>query len=113
MTWLAAEGTPGPSGAVPSPSGPFVPPAAHYHVPKPLPVTGSAAGLDTLISWSLYGALVSCLLGLLGAAGLAAVGGALGRPDLASRGRAGIPLCLAGALVTGLCIPIVNTFYTL
>lgn len=125
MTWLspaaaaaqqALRHAAGPtllSDGVPSPSGSFAAPSPDYYVPTPLPMTSSPNGIDQLIHWMLYGALVCCLLGLVTAAGMAAIGSLASRPQLAVRGRYGVFACLAGAMVVGLAIPVVDAFYTL
>lgn len=82
------------------------------HQPSGSGLPGSAA-IDTLISWSMYGALVLCVLAAILAGGLMAVGRLSERPHMAVRGQSALLWAVIGALVVGIAIPLVNKAFGL
>ena len=73
---------------------------------------GSAA-IDTIISWAMYGALVACVLAVVFAGGMVALGNTSARPHLAERGKVTLIWSLIGALFVGVAIPLVNKAFSL
>ena len=83
------------------------------------PVTPSSAGLpissgiNTILSWLMWGALILCGAGALLSAGTMAFANHSSRPDLSVRAKTGLLWALGGAFLIGVAIPLVNAFYGL
>lgn len=82
------------------------------HSPDGTGIPGSNA-VDTIISWSMYGALVLCVLAAILSGGFMAVGRLSERPHLAMRGQSALMWSVIGAVVVGVAIPIVNKAFSL
>ena len=82
------------------------------HQPSGAGLPGSAA-VDQIISWTMYGALICLVLGLVAGFAMVGVGNISERPHVAARGKTAIVWCLLGAVGVGLAIPLVNTFFAL
>ena len=82
------------------------------HQPSGRGLPGSGA-IDTIISWTMYGALVACALAAILGAAMVAVGNLTTRPILAERGKATLLWSFGGGILVGLAIPLVNTAFGL
>ncbi len=82
------------------------------HSPNGNGLPGSGA-IDTIISWTMYGALVACVLAVIIAGGMVALGNTSARPHLAERGKLTLIWSLVGALFVGIAIPLVNKSFGL
>lgn len=75
-----------------------------------LPV-GTAIG--SIVSVTMYGALICCVIALVAAGGMIAVGNLSARPQMAERGKVAVIWSLGGAILVGLAVGLVNGFYGL
>ena len=82
------------------------------HSPSSSGLPGSAA-IDTIISWSMYGALILCVLAAILSGGFMAIGRLSERPHLAVRGQSALLWSVIGAVVVGVAIPVVNKAFSL
>ncbi len=73
------------------------------------PVAGN--GIDLLLSYTKYGALVACGLTAAVSGRMIAFGQMSSRPDAADRGKRALIWALAGAAVVALAIPTLNTIF--
>jgi hypothetical protein len=88
-------------------AGPIAP-----HQPDGSGLPGSAA-VDTIIGWTMYGALVACVLAIVVAGGMVALGNTSARPHVAERGKVTLLWSLVGAVIIGVAIPLVNRAFGL
>ncbi len=88
-------------------AGPIAP-----HQPDGSGLPGAAA-IDTIIGWTMYGALVACVLAIVVAGGMVAIGNTSARPHVAERGKVTLLWSLAGAVIIGVAIPLVNRAFAL
>ncbi|MGH3812878.1 MAG: DUF6112 family protein [Pseudonocardiaceae bacterium] len=72
-----------------------------------------ARAINTIIEWTMYGALVACVLALIAAGGMVAIGNTSARPHVAERGKVTLLWSLAGAVIVGVAIPLVNRAFGL
>lgn len=78
-------------------------------VPNPAPVSPAAAGaITTLIAWIKWLALVACGAAAVMAGGMIALGSTTQRTSLAERGKTALLWSVAGAVVVGIGIPLIN-----
>lgn len=77
------------------------------------PNTDVSSALNTLISWSMWTALMLCALAFIVGAGMAALGANAARPDMAERGKRAAIWALVGAALVGLGVVLVNSFYNI
>ena len=75
-----------------------------------LPIT---SGVNTILSWLMWGALILCGAGALISGGVMAFANHSSRPDLSVRAKTGMLWALGGAFLIGVAIPLVNAFYGL
>ena len=81
-------------------------------VPNPGPVSPvSSKGVDLLLGYAKWGALLSCGASALVSGGLLAVGSLSNRPDMADKGKRALLWSLGGAVVVALAIPTLNTIF--
>jgi hypothetical protein len=73
------------------------------------PVSGN--GIDLLLSYAKWGALIACGAAALVSGGLMAVGSLSNRPDHADRGKRALVWALGGVVITAVAIPVVNTIF--
>jgi len=73
------------------------------------PISGN--GVDLLIGYAKWGALVACAASALVSGGLMAVGQLSNRPDHADRGKRALLWSLGGAVVVAIAIPTLNTVF--
>lgn len=74
------------------------------------PVTGSN-GVDLLLSYGKWGALIACAGSALVSGALMAVGSFSNRPDHGDRGKRALLWSLGGVVITAIAIPIVDTIF--
>ena len=80
--------------------------------PKELPGhLGNAT--DTLIGWTITGALIACVLGFLGGGALLGMGQLTERPDAAARGKRAMTWACISAALVGAVWALVNSFYNI
>lgn len=82
-------------------------------VPNPAPAdpTGGAKGVELVISYAKWIAIIGCALTAAVSGGMMAVGKLSNRPDTAEKGKGALLWALAGSVVTALAIPLVNTVF--
>jgi hypothetical protein len=73
------------------------------------PVSGN--GVDLLLGYAKWGALVACAASALVSGGLMAIGQLSNRPDHADRGKRALLWSLGGAAVVAVAIPTLNTIF--
>jgi hypothetical protein len=73
------------------------------------PVAGN--GIDLLISYAKYGALIACGLTAVISGGMIAFGQLSNRPDAGDKGKRALIWALVGAAVVALAIPTLNTIF--
>jgi len=83
------------------------------NVPNPAPKdpTSGAAGIELLLSYAKWGALIACGLAAVISGGIMAVGSLSNRPDSVEKGKRALIWSLGGVLVTALAIPMVNSVF--
>jgi hypothetical protein len=74
------------------------------------PVSGSN-GVDLLLGYAKWGALITCALSALVSGGLMAVGSLSHHPDRTDQGKRALLWSLGGVVVTAIAIPVVNTIF--
>ena len=81
-------------------------------VPNPAPVSPvSSNGVNLLIGYAKWGALLSCGISAVVSGGLLAVGSLSHRPDMADQGKRALLWSLGGAVVVAIAIPTLNTIF--
>jgi len=73
------------------------------------PVSGN--GVDLLLSYAKWGALIACAVAAAVSGGLMAVGALSNRPDHADRGKRALLWALGGAVVVAVAIPTLNAVF--
>jgi hypothetical protein len=79
--------------------------------PAPANPTSGSDGVDLLISYAKWGALIACAGAALVSGGLMAIGSLSNRPDHADRGKRALIWSLGGVVITAIAIPVVNTIF--
>jgi hypothetical protein len=82
-------------------------------VPNPAPAdpTAGSNGINLLISYVKWAAVVACGISVVASGGLLAVGSLSNRPDHADKGKRGLIWSLCGVVVAAIAIPVVNTVF--
>jgi len=82
-------------------------------VPNPAPQdpTGGSKGVDLLLSYVKWGALIGCAIAALASGGIMGIGKLSDRPGAAEKGRTALIWSVAGVVVTAVAIPLVNTVF--
>jgi len=84
------------------------------NVPNPAPASpGVGSAVTTLIAWAKWLALAACGASAVVAGGMIAAGGVTRRSELAERGKTALLWSVAGAVVVGVGIPLVNQAFRL
>jgi hypothetical protein len=73
------------------------------------PVSGN--GVDLLLSYAKWGALIACSLAAAVSGGLMAVGSLSNRPDHADKGKRALLWSLGGVVVVAVAIPTLNAVF--
>ena len=71
----------------------------------------STAGVDLLLGYAKWGALIACAVSALASGGLMAFGHLSNRPDAADKGKRVLLWSLVGTAVAALAIPTLNTVF--
>lgn len=79
--------------------------------PAPIDPTGGANGINDLISYAKWGAIIACALVGVVSGGMIAIGGTSNRPDVQDRGKKGLLGAVFGVIVVAIAIPLVNTVF--
>ncbi|WP_033323573.1 hypothetical protein [Actinomadura atramentaria] len=79
--------------------------------PAPIDPTNRSKGVSLLLSYTKWGALITCGLVAAASGGLMAFGTVTHRPDAADRGKRALLWSLGGAVVVALAIPMVNEVF--
>lgn len=90
--------------------------APAYSVPQPTPqapTAGVATIMGDLIGYALWGAFGVCALCAVIAGAYIAIGHMSGRPVHREKGLLALFAALGGAAVTGLAIPLTNSFISI
>lgn len=83
-------------------------------LPAVSPITPpGAAGITQIIGWLMWGLVGLCLVGMMTAGGLMAVGHTTERPYVAARGKSGFMWALVGAAVIAAARLIVGAAFNL
>ena len=82
-------------------------------VPNPGPESplGNSNGVNLLLSYAKWGALIACGVSAVVSGGLMAVGSLSNRPDHVDRGKRALVWALAGVVVAAIGIPVANTIF--
>ncbi|MBN1174955.1 MAG: hypothetical protein JXA67_22545 [Micromonosporaceae bacterium] len=82
-------------------------------IPNPAPVdpTGGSKGIELLLSYVKWGALIVCGLVALASGGYMAWGSMSDRPDAAHKGKRAFLLAMIGVIASAIAIPMVNTVF--
>ncbi len=98
---LIAAGSPAPAQA----GGPIDNPAPQS------PLGGGSNGVDLLLSYAKFGALIACGVSAVISGGLMAFGSLSSRPDHVDRGKRALLWSLAGVVIAAIGIPVANTIF--
>ncbi|SRR5216683_3051202 len=79
--------------------------------PAPSDPTGGSNGVNLMLSYAKWGALIACAVAALISGGLMAIGSLSNRPDNADKGKRALIWSLGGVIVTAVAIPVVNTVF--
>ncbi len=79
--------------------------------PAPQDPTGGSNGVNLLLAYAKWGALVACAGAAVVSGGLMAVGSLSNRPDHADRGKRALVWSLGGVVITAIAIPVINTVF--
>ena len=79
--------------------------------PGPVDPTGGSSGINLLISYAKWGAVIACALTGVVSGGMIAVGSMSNRPDVQDRGKKGMIATVLGVIVVAIAIPLVNTVF--
>jgi hypothetical protein len=79
--------------------------------PAPADPTGGSNGINLLLAYTKWGALIACAGAALVSGGLMAVGSLSNRPDHADRGKRALVWSLGGVIITAIAIPVINTIF--
>lgn len=82
-------------------------------VPNPAPQdpTGGSNGINLLVAYAKWGALLACGLAALVSGGMMAIGKLSNRPDTAEKGKSALVWSLGGVIVIAIAIPLVNSVF--
>lgn len=83
-------------------------------IPNPAPVdpTGGAKGVELLLSYVKWGALIVCGVVALASGGYMAFGSMSDRPEAAHRGKRAFIVSMVGVIASAIAIPMINTVFT-
>jgi hypothetical protein len=90
---------------------PGAPPPGPIDNPGPQSPLGSSNGVDLLLSYAKFGAVIACGVAAVISGGLMAFGSLSNRPDHVDRGKRALLWSLAGVAVAALGIPVANTIF--
>jgi hypothetical protein len=76
--------------------------------PAPQDPTNGSKGINLLVSYAKWGALIACGLAAVASGGMLAVGSLSNRPDHADKGKRALLWSLGGVIVVAIAIPLVN-----
>lgn len=79
--------------------------------PAPADPTGGSNGIDLLLAYTKWGALIACAGAAVVSGGLMGVGSLSNRPDHADRGKRALVWSLGGVVITAIAIPVINTIF--
>ena len=79
--------------------------------PAPANPAGGSNGVNLLLGYAKWGALIACAGAALISGGLMAIGSLSNRPDNADRGKRALVWSLGGVVVTAIAIPVINTVF--
>ena len=79
--------------------------------PAPADPTGGSNGVNLLLAYAKWGALIACASSAVVSGGLMAVGSLSNRPDHADRGKRALLWSLGGVVITAIAIPLINTVF--
>ncbi|MEU9889990.1 hypothetical protein AB0M95_13030 [Sphaerisporangium sp. NPDC051017] len=85
--------------------------AADIDNPAPQDPTAGSNGVNLLLAYAKWGALIACAVAAVVSGGLMAVGALSNRPDHADKGKRALVWSLGGVVVTAIAIPMVNTVF--
>lgn len=82
-------------------------------VPNPAPAdpTGGAKGVELVLSYVKWIAIIACAIAALASGGLMAIGKLSNRPETAEKGKGALLWSLFGVVVTAIAIPLINTVF--
>jgi hypothetical protein len=80
--------------------------------PAPQSPLGSSNGVDLLLAYAKYGALIACGVSAVVSGGLMAFGSLSQRPDHVDRGKRALLWSMAGVAVAAIGIPVANTVFS-
>lgn len=82
-------------------------------IPNPAPVdpTGGAKGVELLLSYVKWGALIVCGLVALASGGYMAFGSMSDRPEAAHKGKRAFVVAMVGVIASAIAIPMINTVF--
>jgi hypothetical protein len=75
------------------------------------PLNKGSNGIDLLLSYAKFGALIACGVSAVVSGGLMAFGSLSQRPDHVDRGKRALLWSLAGVVVAAIGIPVANTIF--
>ena len=75
------------------------------------PLGGNSNGVDLLLSYAKFGALIACAVSAVISGGLMAFGSLSNRPDHVDRGKRALLWSLAGVADAAIGIPVANTIF--
>ena len=79
--------------------------------PAPSDPTSGSNGINLLISYAKWGALIACAIAAVVSGGMMAVGSLSNRPDHVDKGKRALIWSIVGVVVVALAIPVVNTVF--
>jgi hypothetical protein len=79
--------------------------------PAPADPTSGSKGINLLLSYAKWGALIVCAVAAVASGGLMAIGTLSNRPDHADKGKRALVWSLIGVVATAIAIPMVNTVF--
>lgn len=85
--------------------------AATINNPAPTDPTSGSNGVNLLLSYAKWGALIGCAVAAVVSGGLMGVGSLSNRPDQVDKGKRSLVWSLGGVIVTAIAIPLVNTVF--
>lgn len=82
-------------------------------VPNPAPAdpTGDSNGVELLLSYVKWGALIACAVAAAASGGLMAAGSLSNRPDHVDKGKRAFLWSLGGVIASAIAIPMVNAVF--
>jgi hypothetical protein len=79
--------------------------------PAPADPTSGSNGINLLLAYTKWGALIACAGSAVVSGGLMAVGSLSNRPDHADRGKRALVWSIGGVVITAIAIPVINTIF--